>query len=283
MGMRAALFHPTTGYSLPDAARTAELVAAAPAPRQRESLAPRIEAHSRDTWRRRAFYRGLNRMLFLAAAPGERLAVLQRLRPAAAPDRALLRRSPSRSPTRRILTGRPPIPMRRIRRAAVLDLSAPMPRSCARNPRRTLPAVDRPRFDQLPRGLAPVPGRDPRRRLAAVSPGAAAATTRSTGRIMAARCDAPTPLGAAVAAPPANDDGLRAPEQLRRLTCAVLASEAPDDPAFAFGSTCTSPPDRGALAQRPARGLLRWTSPGRQYDSSTTRSTTAERRRRESA
>lgn len=113
VGMRAALFHPTTGYSLPDAARTAELVATAPR-LDSASLAPRIEAHSRDTWRRRAFYRGLNRMLFLAAAPGERLAVLQRFYGLPQPlierfyaDRLTV------ADKARILTGRPPIPMRR--------------------------------------------------------------------------------------------------------------------------------------------------------------------------
>ena len=43
------------------------------------------------------------------------------------------------------------------------------------------------------------------------------------------RADSP---GAAVAAPPAGDDGCARLEQLRRLTRAALASEAPDDPAF---------------------------------------------------
>lgn len=113
VGMRAALFHPTTGYSLPDAARTAELVAGAPR-LDSACLAPRLEAHSRESWRRRAFYRGLNRMLFLAAAPGERLAVLQRFYGLPQPlierfyaDRLTV------ADKARILTGRPPIPMRR--------------------------------------------------------------------------------------------------------------------------------------------------------------------------
>lgn len=111
--MRAALFHPTTGYSLPDAARTAELVAAAPALRG-AALAPALEAHSRATWRRRTFYRGLNRMLFIAAAPAQRRDVLQRFYRLPQPlverfyaDRLTM------ADKARVLTGRPPIPMGR--------------------------------------------------------------------------------------------------------------------------------------------------------------------------
>lgn len=113
VGMRAALFHPTTGYSLPDAARTAELVAAAPALRG-AALAPALEAHSRATWRRRTFYRWLNRMLFIAAAPAQRRDVLQRFYRLPQPlverfyaDRLTM------ADKARVLTGRPPIPMGR--------------------------------------------------------------------------------------------------------------------------------------------------------------------------
>jgi lycopene beta-cyclase len=113
VGMRGALFHPTTGYSLPEAARTAELVAAAPRLESRP-LAAAIEAHSRRLWQRRGFYRGLNRMLFLAAAPEQRFAVLQRFYHLSQPlverfyaDRLTL------ADKVRILTGRPPIPMGR--------------------------------------------------------------------------------------------------------------------------------------------------------------------------
>lgn len=113
VGMRAALFHPTTGYSLPDAARAAELLAAAPV-LAGLPVARMLEAHSRALWRRRTFYRGLNRMLFMAAAPDERCAVLQRFYRLSQPlierfyaDRLTL------ADKARLLTGRPPIPMRR--------------------------------------------------------------------------------------------------------------------------------------------------------------------------
>jgi lycopene beta-cyclase len=113
VGMRGALFHPTTGYSLPEAARTAELVAATSRLESR-ALAATIEAHSKRLWRRRGFYRGLNRMLFLAAAPEERFAVLQRFYRLPEPlverfyaDRLTI------ADKLRILTGRPPIPMGR--------------------------------------------------------------------------------------------------------------------------------------------------------------------------
>jgi len=76
-GLRAALFHPTTGYSLPDAARLAERIAALPRLDQR-SVAEAIREHSVSLWRRRGFYRLLNRMLFRAAAPDRRWRVMQR-------------------------------------------------------------------------------------------------------------------------------------------------------------------------------------------------------------
>ncbi|MCU0759426.1 MAG: lycopene beta-cyclase CrtY [Steroidobacteraceae bacterium] len=113
VGMRAALFHPTTGYSLPDAARTADLIATAPR-FDSATIAPGIEAHAKALWRRRAFYRGLNRMLFMAAAPEQRFVVLQRFYRLSQPlierfyaDRLTM------ADKARILTGRPPIPMGR--------------------------------------------------------------------------------------------------------------------------------------------------------------------------
>lgn len=113
VGMRGALFHPTTGYSLPEAARTAELVATA-SRLESGPLAAAIEAHSKQLWHRRGFYRGLNRMLFQAAAPEQRRAVLQRFYHLSQPlverfyaDRLTL------ADKVRILTGRPPIPMGR--------------------------------------------------------------------------------------------------------------------------------------------------------------------------
>jgi lycopene beta-cyclase len=115
-GMRAALFHPTTGYSLPQAARLADALSALP----RLASAPALELvreRSREHWRRGGFFRFLNRMLFRAAAPAERYRVLERFY--RLPD-GLVRRfyagTPSLLDRVRILSGRPPVPVRRAAR-----------------------------------------------------------------------------------------------------------------------------------------------------------------------
>jgi len=111
VGLRAALFQPTTGYSLPDAARLAELIAALP---RLTSATVRdcVETQSKTTWRRRRFLRLLNRMLFRACAPDQRYKVLERfyrLRP------GLIQRFYAARLTRwdkaRILIGKPPVPV----------------------------------------------------------------------------------------------------------------------------------------------------------------------------
>jgi lycopene beta-cyclase len=110
-GMRAGLFHPTTGYSLPQAVRLADFIAeqsdlSAPA------LARAIERHSRKTWRSQAFFRALNRMLFLAGQPESRhqvLAHFYRL-----PDPLVGRFYGERLTVfdkLRIVTGKPPVPI----------------------------------------------------------------------------------------------------------------------------------------------------------------------------
>jgi len=112
-GMRAALFHPTTGYSSPDAARQAEAIAALP---QLTTAAVReaIIAMSKGAWRRRGFYRLLNRMLFRAAAPDQRYKVLERFYRLPAP---LVERFYAGEATLadklRILSGKPPVPITR--------------------------------------------------------------------------------------------------------------------------------------------------------------------------
>jgi lycopene beta-cyclase len=77
IGVRAALFHPTTGYSLPDAVRTAARIAAMP-DLSGEALHDALHEHARQAWARGAFYRLLDRMLFRAAEPGQRYKILQR-------------------------------------------------------------------------------------------------------------------------------------------------------------------------------------------------------------
>ena len=92
LGMRAGLFHPVTGYSLPSAVALADAVAAA-LPARPESLRRMIEARARATWQAQGFYRVLNRMLFLAGTSDQRWRVFARFfAPAAAADRTVLRR-----------------------------------------------------------------------------------------------------------------------------------------------------------------------------------------------
>jgi len=118
-GMRAALFHPTTGYSLPEAVRLADALAALD-PLTSEAALALVRARSRALWRRSAFYRFLNRMLFRAAAPHERRRVLERFY--RLPD-GLVRRfyagCPSLVDRVRLLSGRPPVPVGRAARCVL--------------------------------------------------------------------------------------------------------------------------------------------------------------------
>ena len=117
VGMRAPLFHPVTGYSLPDAAILADLVAGAPQLTSAAVLAL-VQARTRRRWRESGFLRALNRMLFLAAEPPQRYKVLQRFYRLSQPliERFYAGR-PSMFDQARILIGRPPVPMHRAIRA----------------------------------------------------------------------------------------------------------------------------------------------------------------------
>lgn len=118
-GLAAGLFHPTTGYSLPDAVRLADLVARLP-----DLSAPALFAAVRDhalaLWRERGFFRLLNRMLFLAAAPPARRRVMERFY--GLPEPLIARfyaARPSLADRVRILSGRPPVPVGAALRAAL--------------------------------------------------------------------------------------------------------------------------------------------------------------------
>ena len=76
-GMRAGLFHPTTGYSLPEAVRLADAIAAMPS-LESAPLAAWVRRRAVKTWHQgRRFFRLLNRMLFRAAEPERRFHVLE--------------------------------------------------------------------------------------------------------------------------------------------------------------------------------------------------------------
>ncbi len=111
VGLRAGLFHPTTGYSLPHAVRLAERIAALPdlsAPK----LFAAIREEARQAWDEQRFFRMLNRMLFLAGSPDHRWRVMQRFYRLPAP---LIARFYAGRPTlgdkARLLTGKPPVPV----------------------------------------------------------------------------------------------------------------------------------------------------------------------------
>jgi lycopene beta-cyclase len=128
-GMRAALFHPTTGYSLPDAVRVANLVAGA-WPMGSRKLAAAIRSHAMRLHRRQGFYRMLNRFLFQATSPARRHLVMQRFYTLPQPliERFYAGR-PRIDDIARILIGKPPIPIHHalavIREAPLLSPKAP--------------------------------------------------------------------------------------------------------------------------------------------------------------
>jgi lycopene beta-cyclase len=116
-GMRAGMFHPTTGYSLPDAVRLATAVAGS-----RDLSAGALHdltyRLARRAWDERRFYRRLDAMLFRAAEPEQRYRVLERFYRL---DRRLIGRfyagQSTMSDKARILLGRPPVPIGRAIRA----------------------------------------------------------------------------------------------------------------------------------------------------------------------
>ncbi len=116
-GLGAALFHPTTGYSLPDAVRLADRIAALP-----DLSAPALHAATRawslDAWRRRGFFRMLNRMLFHAAEPPQRRRMFERFYTMPeAPVRRFYAAEPTRADMLRLFAGRPPVAAHRALRA----------------------------------------------------------------------------------------------------------------------------------------------------------------------
>ncbi len=113
VGLRASLFHPTTGYSLPDAAALAERMGTA-TDLSSAGVQKMIEGHARALWRDRSFFRLLNRLLFIAAAPGERVSVMERFYTLPGP---LIERFFAGKLTMgdkaKIMIGRPPVPLTR--------------------------------------------------------------------------------------------------------------------------------------------------------------------------
>ncbi len=113
VGLAAGLFHPVTGYSLPDAVRLAQRVARLP-DLSGAAIDRAVRAHATRTWDERGFYRLLNKMLFRAAHPHERRTILSHFY--RLDDALVARFYAGQSSWRdkvRILTGKPPIPIPR--------------------------------------------------------------------------------------------------------------------------------------------------------------------------
>jgi len=112
-GLRAGLFHHTTGYSLPDAAALADDLSGQDR-LDSATIAPRIRDRVQRRWREQRIFRLLNRLLFLAADPAERYRVLEHFYRLPAPviERFYAGRL-TVTDALRILSGRPPVPVRR--------------------------------------------------------------------------------------------------------------------------------------------------------------------------
>ncbi|WP_084732995.1 lycopene beta-cyclase CrtY [Sphingobium chungbukense] len=116
-GARAAMFHPMTGYSLPDAVRFALRLVDAWS-MEGALLAQVTREWAVAHWRQGRYYRLLGRMLFGAARPDQRWRIFERFYRL---DPSLIGRFYGGRSTRgdriRILCGRPPVPIRGAMRA----------------------------------------------------------------------------------------------------------------------------------------------------------------------
>ncbi|WP_395327983.1 lycopene beta-cyclase CrtY [Novosphingobium sp. BL-8H] len=110
-GVRAALVHPLTSYSLPDAARFAHHLTTLDK-LSGNSLGRVSHAWAANHWRGGRYYRMLTRMLFAAAPPGARWRVLERFYRLPEPlvERFYAGRS-TLADRARLLIGRPPVPL----------------------------------------------------------------------------------------------------------------------------------------------------------------------------
>jgi lycopene beta-cyclase len=111
-GLNAALFHPTTGYSLPYAVRLADKIAASK-DLSGPSLHTLTYTFAGEIWRKNNFFRLLNRMLFRAGRPEHRYRVLEHFYRLPKP---LIERFYAGqlilTDKARLLIGKPPVPIR---------------------------------------------------------------------------------------------------------------------------------------------------------------------------
>ena len=112
IGLRAGLFHPTTGYSLPECVRVADLLAGESSPLRTERVRQLVRKHAFRRNRQQAFFRMLNRFLFCAAMPDRRYLIMQRFY--TLPQDLIERFYAGRTTLIdkcRLVTGSPPVPI----------------------------------------------------------------------------------------------------------------------------------------------------------------------------
>lgn len=112
VGLRAGLFHPVTGYSLPASARTAVALSQLSGPLTTRRVMAAVEDIAKLHFRRTWYDRMLNRQLFLAGKPEHRHRIMSRFHKL--PQRLIERFYAGRLPPPykvRILFGKPPVPI----------------------------------------------------------------------------------------------------------------------------------------------------------------------------
>jgi lycopene beta-cyclase len=119
LGLKGGYFHPVTGYSLPQAAANA-IALARLTDLSGAALARWTRSRFIDQWKAGGFYRLLNRMLFKAARPAERVHIFEHFYRL---DDALVARFYAGQLTgfdkMRILTGKPPVPISKAIKAMI--------------------------------------------------------------------------------------------------------------------------------------------------------------------
>lgn len=115
LGMTGGYYHAVTGYSLPEAAKSAEVVSdmiKKNKPDYANAILHEMIYHKRDHYYEESFLRLLNRMLFRAAEPKKRYKVLERFYGL---DEGLIARFYQNRLTKKdklkILIGKPPVPV----------------------------------------------------------------------------------------------------------------------------------------------------------------------------
>lgn len=113
LGLAGGFFHPTTGYSLPDAVANA-LLLSEQSDLRTHPVRVLLRTRAEQLWRDRGFFQLLNRMLFRAAEPAERYRVLEHFY--RLPPDVIARFYAARLTAfdkLRIVSGRPPVPLGR--------------------------------------------------------------------------------------------------------------------------------------------------------------------------